>query len=169
MPDGMQELELAAAPLLEAALAGSGADAIHLYRVGRPGGDQEVLELVSARGLPATFEWGVSIPLSTDGRVAGVLMAARLNGNAFTLQQETLLRALQLPLESLLENARLKAELQRANERLAGRKNIERAKGIIQNRHGWTEEEAYLHLRRLSRKTRKPMGEIARSFITKTT
>jgi signal transduction protein with GAF and PtsI domain len=118
------------------------------------------------------FETALTIPLTTEGTLAGILTAARLARSEFGAQEATSLLTLQTSLESLLavaasreENARLKSELQRATDRLAGRKHIERAKSIIQIRHGWTEEEAYLHLRRLSRKTRKPMGEIARGVI----
>jgi hypothetical protein len=122
------------------------------------------------------FETAIAIPLLTEGRLGGLLTAARLAGNGFTLQEASSLLALRAPLENLLaagasreENGRLKSELQKVSERLASRKHIERAKGIIQTRHGWTEEEAYLHLWRLSRKTRKPMGEIARSVIVHST
>jgi transcriptional regulator with GAF, ATPase, and Fis domain len=122
------------------------------------------------------FETAVAIPLATEGTLAGILTAVRLARDGFALQELSSLLSLQASLESLLavaasreENARLKSELQRLTDRLAGRKHIERAKGIIQTRHGWTEEEAYLHLRRLSRKTRKPMGEIARSVIVHST
>jgi AmiR/NasT family two-component response regulator len=42
---------------------------------------------------------------------------------------------------------------------------VERAKGILQAEFGWTEEEAYLHVRRLSRQNRLPMREIAINVI----
>lgn len=63
------------------------------------------------------------------------------------------------------ELSELRAELERTRERLASRKAIERAKGIIQARDACTEDEAYGHLRRLSRTTREPMSEIARRVI----
>ena len=45
---------------------------------------------------------------------------------------------------------------------LETRKLVERAKGLLQEALGWSEEQAYLHIRRLSRQQRTPMREIAR-------
>ena len=45
------------------------------------------------------------------------------------------------------------------------RKLVERAKGILQQRHGLTEEEAYLKLRDQSRRLRRPMKELAEAII----
>jgi len=42
---------------------------------------------------------------------------------------------------------------------------FDRAKGLLQVSYQWTEEEAYLHLRRTSRQRRQPMREIAREII----
>ena len=39
------------------------------------------------------------------------------------------------------------------------------AKGILQQRHGLTEEEAYLRLRNESRRLRRPMKELAEAII----
>ena len=108
-----------------------------------------------------------------QGHLAGLLTVARLKAGGFNSLEKAALSNLRTPLTSVLrmaasheENARLKLELRKATDRLAARTQIERAKGIIQNRRGCTEEEAYLHLRRISRTTRKPMGEIARSVIS---
>ncbi|HEY3837019.1 MAG TPA: ANTAR domain-containing protein [Bryobacteraceae bacterium] len=49
--------------------------------------------------------------------------------------------------------------------RLAERKLVERAKGLLQNHYGWTEEDAYYHLRRTSRQQRTPMAVIAQRVI----
>ena len=51
------------------------------------------------------------------------------------------------------------------NRRLADRKLLERAKGLLQTRFRWTEEQAYLHLRNISRRRRTPMREIAQEVI----
>ncbi|MGH9680535.1 MAG: ANTAR domain-containing response regulator, partial [Candidatus Acidiferrales bacterium] len=48
---------------------------------------------------------------------------------------------------------------------LETRKLVERAKGILQRELQVSEEEAYLTLRRQSRKTRKTMKEVAQSII----
>jgi len=59
----------------------------------------------------------------------------------------------------------LRREVERLSEKLAARGLLERAKGILQAEFGWTEEEAYLRIRRLSRRSRVPMREIAINVI----
>jgi len=59
----------------------------------------------------------------------------------------------------------LRRQLETTQEQLANRKTMERAKGILQARFGWTEEEAYLRMRRLSRQNRTPLREIAQFII----
>lgn len=60
---------------------------------------------------------------------------------------------------------RLLEELESTKRELADRKIIERAKGILMDRHGFTEDEAYALLRQtaMDRKTR--ISEIARTVI----
>ena len=59
----------------------------------------------------------------------------------------------------------LRREIEKLTQKLAARRILERAKGILQADFGWTEEEAYLHVRRLSRQNRIPMREIAINVI----
>jgi AmiR/NasT family two-component response regulator len=59
----------------------------------------------------------------------------------------------------------LRREIEKLTQKLAARRILERAKGILQAEFGWTEEEAYLHVRRLSRQSRIPMREIAIDLI----
>jgi AmiR/NasT family two-component response regulator len=59
----------------------------------------------------------------------------------------------------------LRREIEKLTQKLAARKILERAKGILQAEFGWTEEEAYFHVRRLSRRNRIPMWEIAVNVI----
>jgi uroporphyrinogen-III synthase len=42
---------------------------------------------------------------------------------------------------------------------------MERAKGILQQNHSITEEEAYLRLRNQSRRLRRPIRELAEAII----
>ena len=50
-------------------------------------------------------------------------------------------------------------------EELRCRKLMERAKGILQQNGGISEEDAYLQLRRQSRQLRRPIADIAREII----
>lgn len=59
----------------------------------------------------------------------------------------------------------LRRENQLLEKRLAERKIMERAKGLLQLHYGWTEEDAYYHLRRTSRQQRTPMSVIAQRVI----
>jgi uroporphyrinogen-III synthase len=63
------------------------------------------------------------------------------------------------------ENARLQQEALEVRQQLEARKLVERAKGILQRRHQITEEEAYLRLRNESRRTRRPMRDVAEEII----
>jgi hypothetical protein len=63
------------------------------------------------------------------------------------------------------EVRRLSAELATVNERLRQRKLVERAKARLQAEHGYTEQEAYEHLRKLSRQRRVPMADIALAVV----
>jgi AmiR/NasT family two-component response regulator len=76
-----------------------------------------------------------------------------------------LLIGLSLPLGTLLVASTLRDRLQKATQLLADRKLLERAKGLLQARFQWTEEEAYLRIRRASRRWRTPMREIAQLVI----
>jgi ANTAR domain len=66
---------------------------------------------------------------------------------------------------SVYEVFRLHAELVVVNDRLGGRKLIERAKGMLQAERGLDEQQAYAHLRRLSRQRRMRMSEIATDLL----
>ena len=63
------------------------------------------------------------------------------------------------------ENARLKVETVEVKRKLEERKLVERAKGILQRRHGLTEEQAYLQLRNESRRLRRPMKDLAEAIV----
>jgi AmiR/NasT family two-component response regulator len=72
---------------------------------------------------------------------------------------------LSLPLGSLLNGEAVRERLERTAQLLADRKVLARAKGVLRAKLGWTEEEAYLHIRRLSRQSGTPMRQIAREVI----
>jgi len=63
------------------------------------------------------------------------------------------------------EVGKLRAEVKAANARLAGRKLVERAKGVLQTERGITEESAYAYLRGQSRRRRITLTKIAEEVI----
>jgi hypothetical protein len=62
---------------------------------------------------------------------------------------------------SATEISRLRGELRIVNERLAGRKLVERAKSALQAERSITEEQAYAYLRSLSRKRRITLTKLS--------
>jgi AmiR/NasT family two-component response regulator len=59
----------------------------------------------------------------------------------------------------------LKREAETLRRSLEVRKVIERAKGLLMDRDGIAEQEAFARLRRTSMDTQRPMAEIARAVI----
>jgi response regulator NasT len=63
---------------------------------------------------------------------------------------------------------RLESEISQLKEKLAERKLIEKAKGILMDAASVTEDEAFRLIQRQSQHKRKPMAEIATSIISTT-
>lgn len=66
---------------------------------------------------------------------------------------------------SAKEIARLRTELRAVNRQFAGRKLVERAKGILQTEHGLSEQQAYELLRKMSRQRRIAMAKLAEDLV----
>lgn len=108
------------------------------------------------------LEGVVSIPLVHDGATVGLLNIGREEPASLPAAELATLFGLSLPMGALLVAG---IEYSKVSEQLADRKILERAKGILQARLAWTEEQAYLHLRRTSRRRRIAMRVIAREVI----
>jgi GAF domain-containing protein len=111
------------------------------------------------------FQGVVSVPLLDSGEVVGLVNFCRSGDAPLSATALAFLMSLSLPLGALLVASTLVERLRQANQDLADRKLVERAKGMLQARFQWTEEEAYLRIRRSSRRRRIPMREIAREVI----
>ncbi|MCU7843349.1 MAG: ANTAR domain-containing protein [Candidatus Thiodiazotropha sp. (ex Monitilora ramsayi)] len=59
----------------------------------------------------------------------------------------------------------LESELQKARQQLNDRKTIDKAKGIIMQQRGLTEEQAYQAMRKLAMDTNRKVAEVAQSII----
>jgi len=81
----------------------------------------------------------------------------------FTAEQIKL--AIELALTNFERECALQQELQRANQALAERKVIERAKGILMRQTGLEEDAAYLRLQKTARSENKKIVEIANALI----
>jgi len=119
-----------------------------------------------------TYEAFLSVPLVSGGDISGVVNVHHRKPHEHTRDEIGALVFIGEQLgvaisKSLLEeeNVRLLEESQEIKRELETRKLVERAKGILQQRHGITEEEAYLRLRNQSRRLRRPMKELAQAII----
>ncbi|HEX4772722.1 MAG TPA: ANTAR domain-containing protein [Bryobacteraceae bacterium] len=119
-----------------------------------------------------TYEAFLSVPLVSSGDIIGVINVHHREIHEHTPDEIALLTFVGEQMggaisKSMLsdENARLVEETAEMRRQLETRKLVERAKGILQHRHGLTEEEAYLRLRNESRRLRRPMRELAEAII----
>lgn len=119
-----------------------------------------------------TYEAFLSVPLVSGGDVIGVINVHHRQPHDHTPDEVALLTFVGEQMGGVIsksvlaeENARLMEETAEMRRQLETRKVVERAKGILQHRHGLTEEEAYLRLRNESRRLRRPMRELAEAII----
>jgi two-component system, response regulator PdtaR len=119
-----------------------------------------------------TYEAFLSVPLLSGGEVIGVINVHHREPHYHSSDEIALLTFVGEQMGGALtksflaeENQRLIEETAEMRRQLETRKVVERAKGIIQQRHTLTEEEAYLRLRNESRRLRRPMRELAEAII----
>jgi AmiR/NasT family two-component response regulator len=78
-------------------------------------------------------------------------------------------RALVAHVERVLAGGGVRENLQSLLNQYAGslddRRLVAKAKDLLQQKFGWTEDQAYLHLRNASRRSRKRMFEVARDLL----
>jgi two-component system, response regulator PdtaR len=119
-----------------------------------------------------TYEAFLSVPLVSGGDVIGVINVHHREIHNHNGEEISLLTFIgeqmggAISKSNLSEtNARLMEETLEMKRQLETRKLVERAKGILQQRHSLSEEEAYLRLRNESRRLRRPMKELAEAII----
>ena len=119
-----------------------------------------------------TYQAFLSVPIVSGGELIGVINVHHRESHDHSTSEISSLIFIGEQLgvtisKSLLEeeNARLIEETQEMKRELETRKLMERAKGILQQNHGITEEEAYLRLRNQSRRLRRPIRELAEAII----
>src|SRR5580698_289027 len=119
-----------------------------------------------------TYEAFLSVPIVSGGELIGVINVHHRVPHDHSSEEISTLIFIGEQLgvtisKSLLEeeNVRLLEETQEMKRELETRKLMERAKGILQQNHNITEEEAYLRLRNQSRRLRRPIRELAEAII----
>jgi uroporphyrinogen-III synthase len=111
-----------------------------------------------------TYQAFLSVPLVSGGEVIGVINVHHREPHHHTGEEVALLSFLGEQMGGVIAKSVLAEENTRLRNELETRKIVERAKGILQQHHGLTEEEAYLRLRNQSRRMRKPMRELAEAI-----
>ena len=112
-----------------------------------------------------TFEAFLSVPILSRGRLVGVINLQHRKPYHHTETEVRLLSAVGYLVGAELERARLETENLQLSDRLESRKQIERAKGVLQRDFGLDEEAAYKAMQRESRQRRKSMREIADAIL----
>ena len=112
-----------------------------------------------------TFEAFLSVPILCRGKLVGVINLQHRKPYYHTEHELRLLSAVGYLVGAELERARLETENLQLSDRLESRKQIERAKGVLQRDFGLDEESAYRAMQRESRQRRKSMREIAEAIL----
>jgi response regulator NasT len=81
------------------------------------------------------------------------------------LQPERIQPVLKVALARFRQEQKLLDELQDTKHKLAERKVIDRAKGLLMNRHGMTEDQAYQRLRSMAMNKNLKLAEIAQRIL----
>jgi len=119
-----------------------------------------------------TYEAFLSVPLVSAGDLIGVANVHHRQPHEHSDAEIAIMKFIGEQLgvtisKSLLEqeNARLMEETAEMKRELETRKIVERAKGILQQKYGISEEDAYFRLRNQSRRLRRPMRDLAEAII----
>ena len=118
-------------------------------------------ELARMTGLSSLL----AAPLISQGRVIGSINIYTSHERAFSDAEVSFVKVVASQAASAIQSARLMAEMLEMRRALETRKLIDRAKGILQYKHGFTEEEAYLRLRNESRRLQRTMRDLAEAVI----
>lgn len=103
-----------------------------------------------------------------DGATASIDAAMAAGVSAYIvagLQAERIAPVLNVALSRFRQEEKLRAELDDTRHKLAERKVIERAKGLLMTHHGLTEEQAYQRLRTMAMNKKLKLAEIAQRII----
>jgi len=118
-------------------------------------------ELARRSGLASLL----AAPLISQGKVIGSINIYTRDERAFSDVEIGFVKVVAGQAAIAIQNARLMAETLEMKRVLEARKLIDRAKGILQYKHHFTEEEAYLRLRNQSRRLRRSMRDLAEAVI----
>ena len=112
-----------------------------------------------------SYEAFLSVPLMCRGRVVGVLNLLHRQHHVYRRREIRLISNVGFLLGAEIELARLEEVNLTLVQKLATRKVVERAKGILQRDLRLNEQQAYLFLQQQSCRERKVMREVAEAVL----
>ena len=107
----------------------------------------------------------LSVPLCVKGKVIGVLNSYTSVKHKFTKEEVDILTSVASQAAVVIENSTLMLKSRMIEEELKTRKLVERAKGVLMNSQGISEEQAYKKIQKQAMNTRRAMREIAEAVI----
>ncbi len=107
----------------------------------------------------------LSVPMMIRDRVIGVINTYTSQEHKFSSEEIKILQAIANQAAVTIENTNLMQEILKAKEALEVRKTVEKAKGVLMEQLGISENEAYGIIRKKSMDLRKTMREVAESII----
>jgi response regulator NasT len=81
------------------------------------------------------------------------------------LQSERLRPIMDVAMARFNEFQAMRNDLEKAETQLAGRKDLDKAKGILMKQRGWSEEEAYQAMRKMAMDKGIKLAELSRQII----
>lgn len=107
----------------------------------------------------------LSVPMEIKGKVIGVINCYPSSPHKFSKTEVDVLTAVANQAAVAIENTELMVKTKVIREELETRKLVERAKGILMRKRGFSEEEAFRRIQKQSMNTRKSRREIAEAVI----
>ncbi len=137
----------------------------HIIIVAADSPDRDTLEHISlsTRDAPRPV-----VMFTQDGASDSIHAAVRAGVSAYVvdgLAPERLRPILEVACARFEAHQALLDRLRETERRLAERKTVEKAKGLLMQRRGLSEDEAYQELRRLAMQTGKRLGEVAETLL----
>ncbi|HVH88629.1 MAG TPA: GAF domain-containing protein [Terriglobales bacterium] len=112
-----------------------------------------------------TYEAMLSVPIVSRGRVVSVINVQHKNPHVYTPREVKAISTIGHLVGAAIEMARLENEVTQLSDKLATRKVVERAKGIMQRDLSISEEAAYAMIQKQARHRRKSMKEISEAIL----
>jgi signal transduction protein with GAF and PtsI domain len=117
--------------------------------------------IAAAEGLVSLL----SVPMLFRGKVIGVVNAYADRERVFTPEEVSLLQAVANECASAVACSRILSEKAAAEEALAARKTVDRAKALLMKSRGLSEPEAHREMQKQSMNRCKPLKDIAEAIL----